>query len=301
MPTKLTPKKKTVTQPSYAGLRREKVKQIILPGPKDLNQPSQVFTDYTTLIYGAKGVGKTTATASFPDCLNVSWEPRRRNVAIRMYSLELKQSSEITDDDDDPWIEFVEVCRLAAEDPTVKTLAIDTVDICYSACQEHICRIHGVTNPGDKKDFGKTWNDLKFTFTALFRTLSESGLSLIFISHSKEREQELMEGVDSVTLIGPSCASSCLTIMKQLCDFWFFYGYHEGKRCLTIRDSNRNVDVAAGYGFFDASGEPIDKIYIPNDPMKFYDTVNSAFISKTPVTKGGTVKRPVRKLPPRKS
>lgn len=283
-------------KPSYAKIARPKVKEIKLPGPDEFHEPSTNFTDYTTLIYGAKGIGKTTGTSTFPDNLSISFEPKRRNVKHRRYAIEFKKAAEITGDDDDPWCELVEVCRLAIADPTIKSLTIDTVDIAYEICQEHICRKRGIENPSEKSDGGNAWNDLKATFTALFGTLIEEGMTVIFVSHAKERDQEFMENIEGMSIIGPSCSPACLKILKQICDFWFFYGYHEGKRTLTIRDPNRYVDVAVGIGFEEADGTPIEKIVLPDDPTQFFNAINEAFKPKTAAPK----KKAVRKLPPRK-
>ena len=59
-------------------------RKIVIPGPDDLNIPSNDLGDYAVLLMGAKGVGKTTATSSWPDNLNFQWEPWRANVSLRM-------------------------------------------------------------------------------------------------------------------------------------------------------------------------------------------------------------------------
>lgn len=261
---------------------RPKVKDIILPGPQDLNEPSSDFSKYTCLIYGGKAVGKTTASASFPGNLNIQFEPRRRNVALRMYPINVARAKEITCDEDDPWVEFVSVCAAAIEDKTIKTITIDTIDLAYETCQEHICFRNQIDYPGDKNDRGAAWNDLKHTFTSLLQTLGESGKTLLLLSHSKERDQSFLDiggAKDVETLVGPSCSPACLKILKQTCDFWFYYGKSGERRVLTMRDINepRILDVAVGCGFVTPDGETINSIEIPSDPAKFYPVLNDAF------------------------
>lgn len=214
------------------------------------------------------------------------YEPRRRNIALRASFFEHLPAKMIKErKEEDPsfltaWEQTVELAFQITQDSTVQNLTIDTVDICYEACQEYYCWVHGVNNPSDKKDFGATWNEIKFAFTTLFNKVIASGKSVLFISHAKEREQELQELADGVSMVGPSCSSSALKIMKQMCDFWFYYGYNEGKRVIILRDPERNVDVSTGIGFMDENKRPLNKIIIPNDPTKFYTTVNNAFLGK---------------------
>lgn len=220
------------------------------------------------------------------------YEPRRRNVALRATFFQHIPASMITEQKiADPsfltvWEQTVELAFQIINEPSITTVTVDTVDILYEACQEYYCWVHGVKNPGDKKDFGATWNEIKFAFTALFNQIIASGKTVIFISHAKEREQELQEIADGVTMVGPSCSSSCLKIMKQMCDFWFYYGYQEGKRTLILRDPDRNVDVATGIGFMDSDGTPLKQIKIPDDPKKLYNTINNAFVGKVTSTTG---------------
>lgn len=227
------------------------------------------------------------------------YEPRRRNVELRMYPMEhlparlIKERKEEDHSYMDAWETLVEVVFLAIKDPSVQTLTIDSVDLCYESCQEHICYTHGIKNPSDKKDYGATWNEIKFAFTALFNAFTASNKTLLFISHAKEREQELQEMTDGLSMVGPSCSSSCAKIMKQMCDFWFYYGYHEGKRSLIIRDPDRSVEVACGIGFMSSTGEQLQRITIPTDPSKFYSTINKAFTNK--VT-GAPVKKVMKKV-----
>lgn len=304
---KIAPKKSLPPPP------KQSIRQLSIPSVADINQPPTELLEYAILIYGRKGIGKSSAIASFPEFLSYSWEPRRRNVALRAKYLTFKKAEAIVADMEafeadperyyaehdgwgpDPWVDFQYLVSLAVEDSTVKGIAMDSVDITFEACQESHCARKGIDNPGQLKDYGATWNEIKHDFTATFRVAGDMGLSLLFISHAKEREQEFMEGVEGVTLVGPSCAASCMKIMKQLCDFWMYYGYNESKRCVWVNDPSSSLDVAAGNGFIDSNGERINKVFIPEDlePNLFYESLNQAYKGTTTSTKK---KRPVRKL-----
>lgn len=281
---------------------------IVLPGINDFSIPPENFLDYTTLIYGKKGIGKTTATSTYPNYVNCCFEPGRKNISIRKLDFELKTANEIMEaansgnfshpSEYDPWIKLQEVGYLAISDSTVNGLAIDTVDLAYSACQESVCAAKGVTSPFEKVQGQNLWDDLRMTFTGLFHALRSENVGTLFISHAKEREAELMEGVEGVTMVGPSCSPACAKIMKQLCDYWFYYGYNEGKRCLWLDDPDMSVDVACGRGFKNADGTQKTKLFLPNDPSKFYPVVNAAYGKKS---SSKPIKKAVKKTVKRKA
>ncbi len=123
-------------------------RKILIPKPDDLNVPPTDFREYTTLIMGAKGVGKTTAASTFPGNLSFMWEPRRKNVSLRMIGAKegilFRPAQEIMDGAEDPWQLFKEYHAAAHDDDTVRTVTWDSVDIAYAACQESICAGKGV-------------------------------------------------------------------------------------------------------------------------------------------------------------
>lgn len=297
------PKIKKINSPAPA--KGSTTQLLRIPSVDEVNEPPTEFTEYMTLLYGGKGMGKTSGSSSFPDYLNCSFEPRRRNIRIRQTFFEVKKSQDLMDyrdehPDEDPlnydaWRQFVEIGRQAVEDPTVSGIAVDTVDLAYSACQESICFDRGNPNLSAKCDGINGWDDLRMTFTGFFTYLASHGLGILFISHAKEREQEFMDGAEGITLVGPSCTPACEKIMKQLCDFWFYYTYHESRRCLIIRDPEMNINVACGNGFMDANGEPLRRIYVPEArPEEFYSTISSYYKGEA------TKKQPVKKKAIRK-
>lgn len=282
MVKKVTPKRRspsTVSKPT--------TRQISIPGPHDLNIPPDDLHDYTILLMGAKGIGKTTASSTFPGNLNYMWEPRRKNVKLRMIGSDegimVRSAADIIDGAPDPWELFKLYIAESVIDPTVKTITFDTVDLAYQACFESVCARLGVSHPQEiKNDYGNSWNVIKNEFTALIDTIRSCGkVGLLFISHVKERDQEYAEGAGKLSIIGPSCSPACLQILKASCEFWFYMGWSEGKRHLYVRDPDRIIDVACGYGFTDPSGKPINDFDLPDDPSKFYQAVQEKFDGKT--------------------
>lgn len=249
---------------------------------------------------GAKGIGKTTASSTFPGNLNFMWEPRRKNVKLRMIGSDegimVRPAAEIMDGAEDPWELFKDYVAAAIHDPTVNTVTFDTVDLAYQACFESVCASLGVSHPSEiPNDYGNSWNVIKNEFTALLDTIRASEkVGLLLISHVKERDQEFAEGAGKLSIIGPSCPPACIQILKATCEFWFYMGWSEGHRQLYVRDPDRIIDVAAGHGFIGSDGDPINDFQLPDDPTKFYATVQRKF-------KGGeTTKRTTKKKARRK-
>jgi hypothetical protein len=248
---------------------------------------------------GAKGIGKTTASSTFPGNLNFMWEPRRKNVKLRMIGADqgimVSPAAKIMDSGVDPWELFKEYIAEAVNDPTVYTITFDTVDLAYQACFESVCARLGVEHPSEiKNDFGNSWNVIKNEFTALIDTIRASGkVGLLFISHVKERDQEFAEGVGKLSIIGPSCPPACIQILKASCEFWFYMGWQEGHRHLYVRDPDRIIDVACGYGFLDSEGNPINDFRLPDDQKAFYSAVQDKFQGKTSTMRKKVMKRKI--------
>lgn len=292
------PAKKKGMQPAPAITRR-----LVIPDPDDLNIPPDDFRDYTTLLMGAKGIGKTTASSGFPGNLTFMWEPRRKNVKLRMIGANegiiVRPAQAIMDGEEDPWELFKEYHAEAVTRSDVKMITWDTVDLAYQACFESVCARLGVCHPKEiKDDYGNSWNIIKNEFTALIDTIRASDkVGLMFISHVKERDQEFAEGMSSMNILGPSAPPACIQILKSACDFWLYYGWDDGNRKVWCRDEDRMVDVAAGTGFI-KNGKATTSFVIPNsltDAGKvFYDTVNAEFKGDTAKARP-TVKKKVRR------
>jgi hypothetical protein len=312
-------KKAVKKKASSVGARGEKsgTFSLTLPGVADISQPPKRLLEYCILIYGQKGIGKTSASSSFPNYVNFCLEPFRENIKIRKQDFVFKESEELQElvdynDPDsmiehDPWSQMVYLGYEAVERGDTDGITFDSVDVAYSACQEHICARYGVKSCFAKVPNVNLWDELRITFTKYIQYLRQNKIGVLFLSHAKEREMELMEGTQALTMIGPSCPPACGKIMKQVCDFWFYYGWDDGNRCLYMHDPSRELEVASGIGFRNEDGTQMEKLQIPNDASKFYSTLNGAFdiergmnpTAKKPVKR--TVKKAVKKTVKRKA
>lgn len=235
----------------------------LLPAVDDLNIPPNDFLEYTTCIYGAKGIGKTTMASSFPGYVVIMTEPLRKNLQIRMMSLPCYDYDRITEDGaTDAWPLFKQLIDEAVERDDVKGLAIDTVDRLYDACLTHHCVVENVRHPGGLNDFGALWAIIKDDFETTLNSIRENNLGLLLVSHAKEDDIELNTGGKG-KMYAPSCSNAATKYIKAACDYAFFYGYHGRKRALHLRGFEF-IWTSCGVRdrFISKSGEPLTMIEV---------------------------------------
>ena len=252
--------------------------------PTEPNVPPTDFSEYCTLIFGAKGAGKTSLCAQLPGSLTIQLEPRRRNLRIRQIEIppvtisELRESpSQVT-----PWQKIQAVIDKAITDKSVKHICIDTVDRAYDAAFNHHCAKNNVDNPSDLNDYGKTWDKIKQDFE---RTLSlvhfteNPHKGLILTSHSRHRE--VAEDDEAPEMFVPTCKPACWQFLKACCDYAFYYGFSGNRRVLVLR-GNEEIWTACGPEdfFLDPDGNPLQRISMGTSPKEAYTNLLRAFANK---------------------
>ena len=174
-------------------------------------QPHKVSRDlsgYITFIYGPPKVGKTTFGTRAPGHLLLAFE--------RGYNaLPGVMAQDIT-----TWGEMKSVVR-DLKKPEVKamfqTIIVDTADVAADACQKYICNQLGIENIGDGGWSTNGWAKYKKEFEDTFRTLTQLGYAVIFISHAKEKTIKPQEGAE-YQQIGSSIQSSAMSIIENMSD-----------------------------------------------------------------------------------
>lgn len=238
----------------------------LLPGPDELNIPPDDLLEYTTCIYGTKGIGKTTLVSSFPGYVTIMTEPLRKNLNIRMKSLPCYDYDSITEKGaSDAWPIFKDIIDEAIQRDDIRGLAIDTVDRMYDACLTHHCVVEGVRHPGGLNDFGALWSIIRDDFETTLNSIRENNLGLVLVSHAKEDEIELNTGGKG-KMYAPSASNAATKYIKAACDYAFFYGYHGKKRALHLRGFEY-IWSSCGVRdrFISKSGEPLTMIEVSPD------------------------------------
>ena len=145
------------------------------------------------------------------------------------------------------WAEMKQIYR-ELKKPEVqevyKALVVDTVDIASDMCQKYICNQLGIENIGDGGWTTNGWSKYKKEFEETFRSLTQMGYAVFFISHAKEKTIKRPDGTE-YTQVGPALQSSALTIIENMADI---YGYaHQvrtddgSKVILTLRHPDDSI------------------------------------------------------------
>ena len=199
------------------------------------HQVSRDLSGYITFVYGPPKCGKTTFGAKMPNALLLAFE-RGYNALPGVIAQDITT-----------WGEMKQVMR-ELKKPEVKerfkSIIIDTADIAADACQKYVCNQLGIENIGDGGWSTNGWAKYKKEFEDTFRTLTQLGYAVVFISHAKEKTIKPQQGAEYQE-IGSSMQSSALAIIENMADI---IGYAHpkvtetgGKVVLTLRSADGSV------------------------------------------------------------
>ena len=196
---------------------------------------SRDLSGYITFLYGPAKCGKTTFGSKMPGHLLLAFE--------RGYNaLPGVMAQDIT-----TWGEMKQVVR-ELKKPEVKerfkSIIVDTADIAADCCQKYICNQLGIENIGDGGWTVNGWAKYKKEFEDTFRTLTQLGYAVVFISHDKEKTIKPQNAAE-YQQIGSSMQSSALSIIENMSDI---IGYAHPKMTeqgaqmvLTLRSPDNSI------------------------------------------------------------
>ena len=201
-------------------------------------EPHKVSRDlsgYITFIYGPAKCGKTTFGSQMPGALLLAFE-RGYNALPGVIAQDITT-----------WGEMKQVVR-ELKKPEVKerfkSLIVDTADIAADCCQKYMCNQLGIENIGDGGWTVNGWAKYKKEFEDTFRTLTQLGYAVVFISHDKEKTIA-PQNAKEYQQIGSSMQSSALSIIENMSDI---IGYahpkvteNGSKVVLTLRSSDNSI------------------------------------------------------------
>ena len=247
--------------------------------PTALSEPMTSLSDYSILLYGLEKIGKTTLASMFPDALFFMTEPGGKS--LRIYQIPILAWRELQD-------ALVEVSRTKR----FRTLVLDTADLAYRLCEQHICKKLGITHASDET-WGKAWGLIRNEFQITMAKMQSLGRGCIFISHAHEQEVRRRSGVSTHRTV-PTMANIAQNTLEPMADFWVYYGLKEsGARELQIRpDSDVSGGIRTGIEEEDqrfryTDGTPIETIPMGTSPKESYENFVAAFENRLPRKKGG--------------
>jgi hypothetical protein len=212
-------------------------------------QPHKVSRDlsgYITYIYGRPKTGKTTLAVQAPGALLLAFE-RGYNALPGVIAQDITS-----------WAEMKQVVR-ELKKPEVreayKTLIVHTVDIAADCCQKYICNQLGIDNIGDGGWTNNGWAKYKKEFEDVFRSLTQMGYAVIFISHAKEKSCKRKDGTE-YTQITPSLQTSANSIVENMADI-YAYAHPERidgmpKVVLTMRHEDDTIFCGGRFKYIDS-------------------------------------------------
>ena len=169
---------------------------------------SRDLSGYITFIYGPAKCGKTTFGSKMPGALLLAFE-RGYNAIPGIIAQDITS-----------WGEMKQVVRELKKpevQATFKSIIVDTADIAADCCQKYICNQLGIENIGDGGWATNGWAKYKKEFEDVFRTLTQLGYAVVFISHDKEKTIT-PQNAKEYQQIGSSMQSSALSIIENMSD-----------------------------------------------------------------------------------
>ena len=235
-------------------------------------EPHKVSRDlsgYITYIYGLLKSGKTTLGSQMPKPLLLAFE-RGYNAIPGIIAQDITSCSEVR--------QVLRELKKPEVKETFSTIIVDTVDIAAVFCEKYVCAQNDVDTIS-AIPYGQGWGLLKKEFEDVFRTITQLGYAVYFISHSKEAVFKRQDGTE-FTQIRPSVANTYNSIVENMADL---YGYMHPvfeNGVSTVKITLRSVDgtIAAG-GRFKYIAPRIDADY-----QSLVDALNEAIDKEAQLT-----------------
>lgn len=208
-------------------------------------QPHKVSRDlsgYITYVYGAEKSGKTTFASHMPSPLILAFE-KGYNALPGVMAQDMTS-----------WGDMKQVVR-QLKNPAVKELyksvAVDTVDLAGSMCEKYVCAQNGV-DALSGIPYGQGWTMVKKEFEEVFRTITQLGYAVVFISHSKDKTFKAKNG-NEYNQIVPTCPTSYNNIAKDMADIYAYAEKYtengEAKVRLVLRSPDNSAETGSRFKY----------------------------------------------------
>ena len=181
--------------------------------PTVKSKPITEFSQYSTLIYGAPKIGKSTFCSHAEGALFIATEPGLNTLEV--FKIDIQT-----------WDEFLDACKsLVTTEHDFKTIVIDTIDNLYMMCEHHVCQKYEVEYLNDGTlSYGKGFAIVLNEFKRVMTKLASLPFGLILTSHAFDKEIESRMGkyTKTVPTIPDAKKSSPYKFVTGLVDIILF-------------------------------------------------------------------------------
>lgn len=209
-------------------------------------QPTTLSRDlsgYITYIYGPGKIGKSTFGSQLPSPIFAAFE-RGYNALPGIIAQDITSWSEMKN--------MVRELKKPAVKERFKSVIIDTVDIAADLCAKYICSQEGVDEIS-QLDWGKGWTKVKKEMESTFRTITQLGYAVLFISHDKDKEITRRDNTKYTQTV-PSLTRAFNDIVRDMADFYVYahlvpIGDNQYARKLTIRSEDDSIACGSRFKY----------------------------------------------------
>lgn len=173
---------------------------------------SRDLSGYITYMYGPPKAGKTTLGSQMPKPLLLAFE-RGYNAIPGIIAQDITSWSEMK--------QVVRNLKKKEVQETFSSILVDTVDIAANLCDKYVCNQNEVDTIS-QISYGQGWGLLKKEFEEVFRTITQLGYAVYFVSHSKDGASFKRQDGTEYNVIKPSVPSTYNSIIENMADI---YGY----------------------------------------------------------------------------
>lgn len=131
------------------------------------------------------------------------------------------------------------------------SIIIDTIDIAAAACEKYIIAQAGVDTL-NQIPYGQGWTRVKRELEDTFRSITQLGYAVLFISHDKDKTFTRQDGTQYNQTV-PTLGNSYNEIIKDMVDIYAYAHMvtrdEKSKRVLTLRSLDNTIDCGGRFKY----------------------------------------------------
>ena len=131
------------------------------------------------------------------------------------------------------------------------SIIVDTIDLAAAACEKYVISQAGVDTL-NQIPYGQGWTRVKAELESTFRSVTQLGYAVLFISHDKDKTFTRQDGTQYNQIV-PTLGNSYNLIIKDMVDIYMYAHIvnkeGESKRVLTLRSLDNTIDCGSRFKY----------------------------------------------------